>query len=116
MGEGLLNKPIAKTVANTVAKYRTNLSQLADKIFLTDGGMETTLIFHEGVDLPLFASFDLLKSNEGIERTRAYYARYCKLARDARRLFEIQQAALLGPARGNGRLHGQQPGGTPAAG
>ena len=68
MGEGILNKPIAKTVANTVAKYRANLPQLSDKIFLTDAGMETTLIFHEGVDLPLFASFDLLKTNEGIEQ------------------------------------------------
>ena len=71
MGEGILNKPIAKNVANTVAKYRANLPQLSDKIFLTDAGMETTLIFHEGVELPLFASFDLLKSNEGIEITRA---------------------------------------------
>jgi S-methylmethionine-dependent homocysteine/selenocysteine methylase len=90
MGEGLLNKPIAKTVANTVAKYRANLPQLSDKIFLTDAGMETTLIFHEGVELPLFASFDLLKSNEGIERTRAYYARYCKLARDAELGFVLE--------------------------
>ena len=52
--------------------------------------METTLIFHDGVDLPLFASFDLLKSNEGIERTRAYYARYCKLARDAELGFVLE--------------------------
>jgi len=65
-----------------VAKYRANLPQLSDKIFLTDAGMETTLIFHEGVELPLFASFDLLKSNDGIGITRSYYARYCKLARD----------------------------------
>ena len=33
-------------------KYRTRLPQLADRLFLTDGGMETTLIFHEGIDLP----------------------------------------------------------------
>jgi S-methylmethionine-dependent homocysteine/selenocysteine methylase len=90
MGEGILNKTIAKTAASTVAKYRANLPQLADKIFLTDAGMETTMIFHEGVDLPLFASFDLLKSNEGIERTRAYYARYCKLARDAELGFVLE--------------------------
>jgi S-methylmethionine-dependent homocysteine/selenocysteine methylase len=73
-----LNKPIAKTVT----KYRANLPQLSDKIFLTDAGMETTLIFHQGVELPLFASFDLLRSPAGIEITRGYYARYCKLARD----------------------------------
>ena len=33
------------------------LSQLDERPFLTDGGMETTLIFHQGVDLPMFASF-----------------------------------------------------------
>ena len=65
------------------AKYRARLPQLSDKLFLTDAGMETCLIFHEGIDLPLFASFDLLKSGEGVERTRAYYSRYCKLAQDA---------------------------------
>jgi S-methylmethionine-dependent homocysteine/selenocysteine methylase len=65
------------------AKYRARLPQLSDRIFLTDGGMETTLIFHEGIDLPYFASFDLLKNAEGIEQVRRYYARYAKLARDA---------------------------------
>lgn len=89
-----MNKTIAKTAAGTVtktvAKYRTSLPQLSNKIFLTDAGMETTLIFHEGVELPLFASFDLLKSNEGIEITRAYYARYCKLARDAELGFVLE--------------------------
>ena len=67
----------------SIAKYRTRLPQLSDRIFLTDAGMETCLIFHEGIDLPLFASFDLLKSAEGVERTRRYYAPFCKLARDA---------------------------------
>jgi S-methylmethionine-dependent homocysteine/selenocysteine methylase len=94
MGEGILNKPIARTAAKIaakpVAKYRANLPQLSDKIFLTDAGMETTLIFHEGVDLPLFASFDLLKSNEGVEITRRYYARYCKLAHDAELGFVLE--------------------------
>lgn len=65
------------------AKYRARLPQLSDQIFLTDGGMETTLIFHEGIDLPCFASFDLLKNAEGIEQVRRYYARYAKMARDA---------------------------------
>lgn len=65
------------------AKYRTRLPQLSDKVFLTDGGMETTLIFHDGLELPYFASFDLLKNAEGTARTRTYYACYCQLARDA---------------------------------
>jgi homocysteine S-methyltransferase len=43
--------------------------------------METTLIFHEGVDLPHFASFVLLDSEEGRARLRAYYERYLAIAR-----------------------------------
>ena len=35
-----------------MAKYRTRLPQLSEKLFLTDAGMETYLIFHEGVDCP----------------------------------------------------------------
>ena len=42
-----------------MTKYRTRLPQLSDKLFLTDAGMETFLIFHEGTELPHFAAFDL---------------------------------------------------------
>jgi homocysteine S-methyltransferase len=48
---------------------------------ITDGGMETTLIFHEGIDLPDFASFVLLEDEAGREALRAYYRRYIKIAR-----------------------------------
>lgn len=64
-----------------VAKYRTRLPQLAERLFLTDAGMETCLIFQEGIALPFFASFDLLKNEEGIAHVRRYYARYVALAR-----------------------------------
>ena len=47
------------------------LPQLSgDRLFLTDGGLETTLIFHEGIDLPSFAAFDLLKDEDGREALR----------------------------------------------
>jgi len=65
-----------------MSKYRNQLPQLSDRLFLTDGGLETTLIFHEGVDLPHFASFDLMKSKAGIAKLRAYYARYITMAKD----------------------------------
>jgi homocysteine S-methyltransferase len=65
------------------AKYRAHLPQLSDKVFLTDGGMETTLIFHEGLDLPLFMAFPLLNDPAGMIKIREYFERYCKLARDA---------------------------------
>ena len=43
-----------------MAKHRGPLPQSGDRLFLTDGGIETTLIFHEGLELPDFAAFDLL--------------------------------------------------------
>jgi S-methylmethionine-dependent homocysteine/selenocysteine methylase len=63
-----------------MAKYRNNLPQLSDSIFLTDGGLETCMIFHEGVDLPLFAAFSLLENEEGRDRLRTYYERYIGMA------------------------------------
>jgi len=49
-------------------------------MFITDGGMETTLIFDDGIDLPDFASFVLLNDADGIEALRAYYATYLEIA------------------------------------
>ena len=63
-------------------RYRNSLPQLRGEPFLTDGGIETTLIFHRGLDLPLFAAFDLLKDDEGTETLAAYYRPYLELARD----------------------------------
>jgi homocysteine S-methyltransferase len=65
-----------------MAKYRNTLPQRRGGIYLTDGGMETTLIFHEGVDLPHFAAFVLLDSAEGREKLRHYYAAYLSVAHD----------------------------------
>ncbi len=44
--------------------------------------METTLIFHEGIDLPHFASFVLLDSEEGRQALREYFLPYIELARE----------------------------------
>ncbi|MFD2261508.1 homocysteine S-methyltransferase family protein [Lacibacterium aquatile] len=63
-----------------MAKYRNALPQLTDKLFLTDGGLETTLIFHDGLDLPYFASFDLLRTVEGTRRLKDYYELYADMA------------------------------------
>lgn len=64
-----------------MARYRNALPQLGGDLFLTDGGMETTLIFHEGLDLPDFASFYLLKDEAGVDTTRQYYRTYAEIAR-----------------------------------
>jgi homocysteine S-methyltransferase len=50
-------------------------------MFLTDGGIETTLIFHYGLDLPYFAAFDLLKTAEGTAALRKYFESYVALAK-----------------------------------
>ena len=62
--------------------YRDHLPQLDGDLFLTDGGIETVLIFHEGLDLPLFAAFDLLKDDAGQAALRAYYEPYAALAKE----------------------------------
>lgn len=64
-----------------MSRYRNNLPQLHRSLFLTDGGLETTLIFHEGLELPCFAAFDLLKDDNGIDTLRRYYTRYLEIAR-----------------------------------
>ena len=65
------------------ARHRHSLPQLAsDAPFLTDGGLETTLIFHQGVDLPAFAAFDLLKDDAGRGQLRTYFEPYLALARE----------------------------------
>jgi len=62
--------------------YRDALPQLDGGLFLTDGGIETTLIFHQGLDLPAFAAFVLLKDEHGTDELRRYYAPYVELARE----------------------------------
>ncbi|MFL6030331.1 MAG: homocysteine S-methyltransferase family protein [Gaiellaceae bacterium] len=58
------------------------LPQLAGRPFITDGGMETTLIFHEGLDLPHFAAFVLLDDEQGRQALRSYFGRYVDIARE----------------------------------
>jgi S-methylmethionine-dependent homocysteine/selenocysteine methylase len=63
--------------------HRTSLPQLEGDLFLTDGGIETTLIFHQGLDLPEFAAFVLLDDAEGVDQLRRYYEPYLELARES---------------------------------
>lgn len=63
-----------------MAKYRDTLPQLRGNFFMTDGGIETTLIFLEGQELPYFAAFHLLKTIEGEGVLRKYFRTYAELA------------------------------------
>ena len=64
-----------------MAKYRAALPQTADGLFMSDGGLETTLIFHEQVVLREFAAFELLESEDGRARLEAYFRSYAQIAR-----------------------------------
>lgn len=64
-----------------MTKYRNGLPQLGDRPFLTDGGIETTLIFHEGLDLPHFAAFHLFETDAGASHLRNYFKAYAEMAR-----------------------------------
>ena len=60
--------------------YRSELPQLGGDLFITDGGIETTLIFHYGQELPDFSAFHLLRSPEGEGALRRYFQTYAALA------------------------------------
>lgn len=63
-----------------MSMYRSALPQLGGELFLTDGGLETTLIFLDGIDLPDFAAFVLLKDAEGMAALRRYFMSYAGIA------------------------------------
>ena len=69
----------------------TRLEKLiqAKRPFLTDGGLETTMVFHEGLDLPQFAAFTLLDSEKGRDALTRYFETYLQLAREARTGFVL---------------------------
>src|SRR4051812_19794817 len=56
---------------------------------LTDAGLETVLIFEEGLDLPHFAAFPLLDSDEGRVVLRRYYEPFLRLAQDRSSAFVL---------------------------
>jgi len=63
-----------------MANYRPNLPQLDGSLFLTDGGIETTLVFHEGLDLPHFAAFHLLRDPAGRAALERYFRTHAGIA------------------------------------
>jgi S-methylmethionine-dependent homocysteine/selenocysteine methylase len=63
-----------------MASYREALPQLTGDLFLSDGGIETTLIFLEGIELPDFAAFHLLNDPSGEAALRKYFRTYADIA------------------------------------
>ena len=63
-----------------MARYRQALPNLGESLFITDGGLETSLVFNEGVDLPEFAAFVLLEDAHGRELLTNYFRHYLDIA------------------------------------
>jgi len=70
---------------------RAPLDQL-DRLFLTDAGLETDIIFNRGIDLPHFASITLLDSEEGRRALDDYFRGFLALARRSGTGFILESA------------------------
>ena len=57
-----------------------SLPQL-ERLFLTDAGLETDILFNRGIDLPHFASITLLQTADGRRALEDYYRGFLELAR-----------------------------------
>lgn len=62
-------------------KRRHDISLLAGKKFVCYTGMETDLIFTQKIELPEFAAFPLLQTDEGRHKIDGYYRRLIELGR-----------------------------------
>ena len=66
---------------NVKSRENVTLPHESNIKFLIDGGCETTLIFHEKLDLPYFAAYTLLESEGGTAALQRYYAPYLDVAK-----------------------------------
>jgi homocysteine S-methyltransferase len=57
-----------------------SLPQVSGRPVVTDGGLETDLIYHHGADLPDFAAFPLIDGERGRELLMGYYGEYVGIA------------------------------------
>jgi homocysteine S-methyltransferase len=76
-----------------MAKYRSHLPQLGDKTFLTDSGLETTLMFHDKIELPHMASIALHATEQGEQRLRDYLVRHIGIAKAHSAGFVLESAS-----------------------
>src|SRR5210317_26302 len=63
-----------------MSRPRPQLPHQTDKIFLTDGGSETWLMYKRGFELPNFSAFHLLNDKQANEALREYYAAFASVA------------------------------------
>jgi S-methylmethionine-dependent homocysteine/selenocysteine methylase len=63
-------------------KYRNDLPKLGEKFFACYTGVDTDLIFNQRIDLPGFASYPLLETEDGRETLRSYYVDLINMSRE----------------------------------
>ena len=88
-----------------MARYRDVLPLPGDAVVLTDGGIETSLIYDQGIDLPDFAAFTLLDDEDGRRALDRYFDDYLSVA--------VREVSASSSRRRRG---GRRPTGRPARG
>lgn len=87
---------------------RPRLPHESGRLFLTDGGTETWLIYKRGLDVPNFSSFHLLKDRAATEAIRSYYRAFAAIAVDHGTAF-IFDSLTYRASRDWGALFGYAP-------
>ena len=94
-----MNSPSAKSAQSAQSAQSVPTVELPSRVralldtdlpYLTDGGLETTLVFHDEIELPEFAAYHLVQSESGRARLRSYSERYLEIARSARLGFVLE--------------------------
>ena len=81
LGSGSAREIAARERTYDVSASTKTLPQLGSTLFLTDGGIETSLIFLDGLELPHFAAFHLLRDKQGRDALVRYYEHYIAIAK-----------------------------------
>lgn len=82
----------------------TSLPQLSGRPVVTDGGLETDLIYHHNVDLPEFAAFPLVDGDRGRDLLLRYYGEYVDIAKQAGASAQLETPTYKANADWAGRL------------
>ncbi len=67
----------------TQTTHRPQLPHETSRMFLTDAGFETSMLFHKGYDMPYFAFYPMLESDDGRAAMRNYFAPFLQTARES---------------------------------
>jgi S-methylmethionine-dependent homocysteine/selenocysteine methylase len=73
-----------RPTAQEPAMSRLEMLMKADAPWIADAGLETVMIFLEGIDLPHFAAFSLLDTEAGRAALTRYFDHFADLAKQAR--------------------------------